>query len=172
MAVGEPFNRHVTVHWSRLGITDHCAAEATAALIKLASDWTRTKGARLLWAWVRENEAGGGSKGSHVHLLLACPTRVPIGRMWRRWLRRVTGLPYLAGSIKSRTIGPSLDCAWTNAPVYAVNLRAVAEYLCKGVPPDHAQALGVRQVKPSGTIIGKRAGVAQGLATPRAAAIG
>lgn len=88
--VSLPFNRFVTVHWGALGIEDHNAAKATGRLIKLASDWCATKGIKMTWCWVRENDDGDGSKGNHVHIALHCPSEVPIGRMWRRWLKRLT----------------------------------------------------------------------------------
>lgn len=163
MALGCAFNRHVTIHWERAGIPDCTAAKATGDVIKLASDWARRPGQRLLWAWVRENDAGDGSKGSHVHILLYCHPSMPIGRMWRRWIGRVSGRSYRAGTVKSRTIGPSLLAAQTNPDVYAVNLQAVTAYVCKGTDPVSASALGLIKLLPGGKVIGKRSAVCQAL---------
>ena len=145
-AAGLPFNRFVTVHWTALGVADDGAARATGKLIKLAADWCATKGIKMAWAWVRENDAGDWSKGSHVHLLLHCPANLPIGRMWRRWLRRLTNGKYRTGALASRTIGPTLKSCFSNPALYRENLEAVLAYTCKGIAPD----LG-------GWIFGKRA---------------
>lgn len=170
LAMGKPFTRHTTIHWSRAGIPDDQAAEATGAMIKLASGWTRSKREVLLWAWARENERNG--KGSHVHILLACPSHLPIGRMWRRWLRKVTARPYRAGVIKTTRIGRTLDCWQTSPQAYRVNLDAITAYLCKGIDPAHADALGLPRHSPGGPVIGKRASVCQALGNREAKSAG
>lgn len=155
-AAGLPFNRHIIVHWEALGLTDSEAAWATGRLVKLASDWLRTRGVEPAWAWVRENDGGDGSKGSHVHLLLHCPSSVPIGRMWRRWLRKITGKPYVRGGVHTSRIGGTLNSYDTAPAHYLANLNIVLAYVCKGVSPADATALGIEH-KAGGAIIGKRA---------------
>ena len=145
-AAGLPFNRLVTVHWTALGVADDGAARATGKLIKLAADWCATKGTKMAWAWVRENDAGDMSKGSHVHIMLHCPADLPMGRMWRRWLRRLTNGKYRTGALASRTIGPTLKSCFSNPALYRENLDVVLAYVFKGVDSDHG-----------GRIIGKRA---------------
>jgi hypothetical protein len=159
--IGMPFTRFVTVHWQAAGVGDDRAAWATGRLIKLASDWAASKGGRILWAWVREHDTGDGSKGSHVHILLHCPDGFPIGRMWRRWLRRITGQPYRRNTIKSLSIGGSLRAASTSPELYAINLDAVLAYVCKGVHSADGVALGLPHNEPGGLIIGKRAAWSQ-----------
>ncbi len=151
LIAGKPFNRFVTVHWTALGVHDSDAARMTGRLIKLASDWCATKGVKMTWAWVRENDAGDMSKGSHVHILLHCPADLAIGIMWRRWLRRLSGCKYQVGALASRSIGPTLETWKTNPALHSENLCAVLAYVCKGVDPAHA-----------GHIIGKRAARWQG----------
>lgn len=146
ISCGRPFNRFVTVHWGALGVGDSDAGRMAGRLIKLASDWCSTKGVKMTWAWVRENDEGDGSKGSHVHILLHCPADLMIGRMWRRWLRRLTSRKYAKGAVASRSIGPSLNTFVVNPALYRENLDAVLAYVCKGIDPN----LG-------GRIIGKRA---------------
>lgn len=146
MRANRPFNRFVTVHWTALGISDDIAARATGMLIKLAADWCATKGVKLSWAWVRENDDGDMTKGSHVHILLHCPAELPIGRMWRRWLRRATGVSYRKGALASRSIGPTLNTCTSNLALHRDNLDAVLTYITKGIDPD----LG-------GRVMGKRA---------------
>ena len=82
--IGLPLNRFVTVHFERAGMTDAQAATAISAIMKLATDWMRKRGYVIAYAWVRENDAGDGSKGSHVHILFHCPDTLPVGRMWQR----------------------------------------------------------------------------------------
>lgn len=146
IAAGLAFNRFVTVHWTALDIDDAEASPLTGRLIKLASDWCATKGIKMTWAWVRENDAGDMTKGSHVHILLHCPADVRIGRMWRRWLRRLIKRRYATGAVTSRSIGPTLISYGTNPQHYRENLGVVLAYVCKGTDSDMG-----------GRIIGKRA---------------
>jgi hypothetical protein len=159
-AAALPFNRHLTVHWSALGLSDGEAAWASGRLVKLLSDWLRSYGVAAVWAWVRENDDGDGSKGSHLHLLLHCPSTVPIGRMWRRWLRKVTGKPYRRGGVHTSRIGGTLNSYDTSPAHYLANLDVVLAYICKGVSPADAAALGIDHAS-GGKIIGKRASIAQ-----------
>ncbi|MEK6542656.1 MAG: hypothetical protein AABZ45_11125 [Pseudomonadota bacterium] len=170
LGAGQPFTRFVTIHWTNAGIADDQAAHANERLMKLASDWARRKGARIYWAWVRENDAGDGSKGSHVHLLIACPRALPIGRMWRRWLRNITGQPYQPGTIATRTIGGNLGVADANRARYVPNLDRVIAYMVKGVTPADGAALGLLRTEPGGTVIGKRSAVCQALRVGRPSA--
>jgi hypothetical protein len=158
---GLSLNRHVTVHWGALGLSDHDAAWASGRLIKLATDWLRTQGVAPMWLWVRENDNGDGSKGPHVHILLHCPHSVHIGRMWRRWLRNITGKPYRRRGVHTARIGGTVNCYQTAPALYQLNLANVLAYICKGVAPADALTLGIVHT-PGGTIIGKRAAWRQG----------
>jgi hypothetical protein len=157
-ATGRPFNRFVTVHWSALDVDDGDAARMTGRLIKLASDWCATKGVKMPWAWVRENDDGDGSKGSHVHILLHCPADLLIGRLWRRWIRRVTNRPYCKGAVRSEVIGRTLNTCMTNPTLYADDLQRLLNYVCKSLCCADAAGLGIPSREPAGRIIGKRAG--------------
>jgi hypothetical protein len=158
--IGHPFTRMVTVHWQRAGIPDDRAAKATGRLTKLATDWARRRGGRILWAWVRELDRG---KGSHLHLLLACPAHLPIGRMWQRWLRSITGQPYRTGAVNTRRIGGSLATPHADPAAYRQNLFKAVAYVCKGVPTESANVLGLPRVEDGGKVIGKRSAVCQSL---------
>lgn len=162
-AIGLPFNRHLSVHWELLGLTDADAAEATGRLVKLAKDWLRTKGQQFACAWVREYEGKDGRKGSHLHLLCHCPDGLPIGRMWLRWLRKITGRPYRFGGVHTTRIGGTLNCYRSNPAKYAANLDVVLAYVVKGVSPADAVALGLPHQQNGGAIIGKRAGWSQNI---------
>ena len=157
--IGLPFNRFVTIHFERAGIADAEAAKATGDIMKLATDWLRKQGNVIAYAWVRENDIGDGSKGSHVHILCHCPDALPIGRMWQRWLRNVSGRPYRAKSIKSERIGGTVNC-YANAPLaYLQNLDRVLAYMSKGVSPADAAMLGLPKQEAGGRIVGKRSAV-------------
>lgn len=170
--IGQPFTRMVTVHWEALGITDAQAADATGRLVKLAMDWTRRRGSALQWAWVRET---GPGKGSHVHMLIACPRHLPIGRMWRRWLKSITGRPYPRRPkgvrrakhkhkpIDTRRIGGTLAVAQGDPVEYLKHLSKVVAYVCKGVSPADAAALGLLRLEDGGRVTGKRSAVCQQL---------
>jgi len=158
--IGEPFTRMVTIHWEKLGIADHQAANANGRLTKLASDWARRRGGRVLWAWARENGIG---KGSHVHILLACPRHLLIGRMWLRWLRSITGSPYRVGAVNTRRIGGTLSAPARDPAAYHQHLFKAATYVCKGVRPEEAAGLGILRTEFGGRVIGKRSAVCQPL---------
>lgn len=158
--IGAPFTRMVTVHWERAGIANHLAAAATGKLTKLMQDWARRRGARIHWAWTRECDQ---SKGNHLHMLLACPAHLPIGRMWRRWLRLITGRPYRAKVINTRRIGGTLSASACNPAAYLQNLSATVAYVCKGMRTEDAARLGITRIEPGGCITGKRSAVCQPL---------
>ena len=90
--IGLPLNRHVTLQWTRAGIEDFEAATATGAFLTLVRDWLRKRDGQFAYTWVRENDEGDGSKGSHVHILMHLPASTE-WTYWRsrRWLERVTG---------------------------------------------------------------------------------
>ncbi len=157
--IGLPFNRFVTVHFERAGISDAEAATAISAIMKLTTDWMRKRGHALTYAWVRENDTGDGSKGSHVHILYHCPNPLPIGRMWQRWLRNVSGRPYRAKAIKSERIGGTVNCYANARPAYLQNLDRVLAYMVKGVSPADAITLGLPKQEAGGRIMGKRSAV-------------
>jgi hypothetical protein len=163
LSLGQPFSRHITVHWSRAAIKDGDAAHSTGRLVKLASDWVRSQGSSLLWCWVRENDEGDNSKGSHVHILIACPASIPLGRMWRRWLRKITGQPYRRGRSGRGQSARRSPARSATAPCIEPNLVAVLNYVCKGVHPSYAERLGIPYTEPGGQIIGKRAAICQAL---------
>jgi hypothetical protein len=160
-----PFNRFVTIHLERAGIADTNAAEAVGWIMRLATQWMRSKGYVIAYAWVRENDAGDGSKGSHVHIACHCPDIIPIGRMWRRWLRKVAGRPYRAKAIKSKRIGGTVNAYAVSPAVYLQNLDRVLAYMVKGVSPADAATLGLPKQQGGGRIIGKRAAWSQNIGT-------
>jgi hypothetical protein len=161
--IGLPFNRFVTVHFERAGLTDADGATAIGRIMKLATDWTRKQGQVISYAWVRENDTGDGSKGSHVHILCHCPDGLPIGRMWQRWLRNVSGRPYRAKAIKCERIGGRINAHATTPAGYSQNLDRVLAYICKGVASVDAIALGLPRHEAGGRIIGKRASCSQNI---------
>ena len=189
-AIGLSFNRMVTIHWEHAGIADCRAAWATGRFLKLAGDWVAVqklennqrkskRAASIAWAWVREN---GGGKGSHVHILMHFPAdkitakngsrvanntprkqRARLGNMPRRWLRSITGKPYVAGTIKTERIGGTAGAAQTAPAAYQDNLAAVVGYILKGASPAAARALGLGRLEAGGVIIGKRAATSQNI---------
>lgn len=139
---------------------DAQVAEAMGKLTKLMLDWSRKKGSEVLWAWVREN---GHREGTHAHLLIAARTDLPIGRMWRRWIGRITGEPYRAGVVKTVTIGRRLTSPIDAPESFRHDLFNVSAYCCKGVRSEHRGVLLGRSTKYCGRIIGKRGAVCQRL---------
>ena len=163
--IGLPFNRFVTIHLERVGPSDSEGADAIGWIMRLASQWMRSRGYVIAHAWVRENDEGDGSKGSHVHILCHCPDTIPIGRMWPRWLRKVSGRRYRAKAIKSKRIGGTVNAHAVSPAAYLQNLDRVLAYVCKGVAPADAATLGLPKQEAGGRIIGKRAGWSQNIGT-------
>lgn len=155
IAIGLPFNRHLTVHWERAGLTDDQAAAATGRMLKLIRDWVRKRGGDIAHVWVREN---GPGKGSHVHVLLHLPHGVTLGGMTKRWYKIVTGwrgrVP--SGAVKTKCIGQSARAAGSGSNWYEANLAWLVGYLLKGVDREAANALGLNRRNEGGRIIGKR----------------
>ena len=155
-----PFNRHVTIHWETAGIPDSEAAAATGRYLKLLGDWVAKHGGRIAWAWVREN---GDGKGSHVHILIHIPACIRFGPMQRRWLGRITGKPYKAGTILTKRIGGTLAAAQAGTEGYLANLGKAVAYVLKGVSAATGAALGLDKLESGGCIIGKRCGASQNI---------
>lgn len=163
-AIDLPLNRHWTVHWTRAGVTDDKACAATGALLTLVRDWLRKHGHRFACVWVRENDDGDGSKGSHVHILLY----VPIELKWcgwrnRRWLERVTRRAYVARTSRTQVVGGSKSAAKPSLAPFRANLRAITAYISKSAPTGALRALGVDRHGEGGTVIGKRWGRSEAL---------
>lgn len=88
-------------------------AMATGALIDRARRQQRKLGIGFACVWIRENDGGDGSKGSHVHILMHV---APAGAralvlMQLRWLEEIAGARYRAGAIHTRASGAS----WTRS---------------------------------------------------------
>jgi hypothetical protein len=152
-------NRHIIIHWGKMGVPDDMAMAVISRFLMVFRQWADGETA---FVWTRE--IGKGRKGSHLHLL----AHIPDGKKWtgamtQRWLEQITGNPYADGAIHtSRIMGrKSPDSAY-----YAANLQTVTAYILKGVCPDGAATLGIAH-KAGGRIIGKRCGMSQNIARNR-----
>ena len=164
-AIGLPLNRHWTVHWSKAGLTDDQACAATSTLLTLVRDWLRKQGQRFACVWVRENDHGDQSKGSHVHIMLHVPAELKwCGWRNRRWLERVTGRPYVSGTGQTGIIGRRKSAAEASPDSFRANLAVVAGYVVKNAPSGILRALGVIRRGECGVVIGKRWGRSAALA--------
>jgi len=81
--------------------------------------------------------------------------------MHRRWLKQITGKPYVRGTILTERIGGTLASAQAGTDSYLVNLGEVVAYLVKGVSPATGAALRLDKLEPGGRIIGKRCGTSE-----------
>ncbi len=155
-----PFNRHLTVHWERSGLTDLQAAEATGRMLKLITDWARKKGGPVPYAWVREN---GPDKGSHVHILVPLPNGLAMS-LTRRWYRVATKCRRPRnGAVKTRRIGGTARAAISASDWYQANLAKLLHYLLKGVDEQTGKALGLGDWAAGGDILGKRMSISSKL---------
>jgi hypothetical protein len=160
IAIGRPFNRHLTVHWEKAGLTDAEAAGATGRLLKLIQDWLRRHGGTA-YTWVREN---GDGKGSHTHILLHVPRGLSL-RLTKRWYRLVTSWKGRVpdGAVLTKRIGGTADCALTGSDWYLANLAYVVGYVLKGVEAPDGTALDLERYGVGGTITGKRLSISASL---------
>jgi hypothetical protein len=160
MAIGMPFNRHLTVHWEKSGLTDLEAAKATGRMLKLIKDWARNKACAVSYAWVREN---GLDKGTHVHILLHLPNGLAMS-LTRRWYRAATKCRRPRnGAVKTRRIGGRARAAMSASDWYQANLAKLLHYLLKGVDEQTGRALGLDTWQEGGDIAGKRLSVSSKL---------
>lgn len=158
--IGLPLNRHLTVHWGRMGIGEAGATAATGALLRRAGQVLRAWSFPFAYVWVRENDIGDGSKGPHSHIMMHVPpaaarqfVRLQIG-----WIEQIAGRKYVAGTLRTKRIGGRVDTATTSPEQYQPNLDRVIRYVLKGALKDTAAKLGLPRCDTGGLIIGKRAG--------------
>jgi hypothetical protein len=179
LAKGAPFNRFVTVHWGALGVGDDLAFKATSMLMTFARDWLRDRGVKAFWLWVRENDDGDGSKGSHVHWLLHLPEthREAFNSRLRGWCIKAAGAGrYVKNALKSLPVGRHVDTHATAPDIHRTNLREVLAYVLKGLTPQASQMAAHRlntiwasndAAMPNpgtgGVVIGKRVGFSRGV---------
>ncbi|GGE21314.1 hypothetical protein GCM10011529_29910 [Polymorphobacter glacialis] len=158
--LGMPLNRHLTVHLEKSGVARRDGAKAVGALMTLHRQLLASRCLPFACVWVREDDDGDGSKGAHAYILMHVPPdAAPVVTRWqRRWLCRVTGLPYRRGALHTSRIGGKVRAATTSPSIYYPNLEAVVTYLLKGVGGETASALGLSRYNQGGNVIGKRCG--------------
>jgi len=156
--IGLPLNRFITIDWELGGIPLAGMAKATGRITNLLTEWLRRQGYRTAWIRVHEN---AGSVGGHCHMLVHVPPTcvAKLVAAQKRWLRSITGGPYLRRAIKSVPIGGLLGLETSNHARYRANLERTVAYLCKGAL--QPSAAGWRQ--PGGRVIGKRCGTSQNI---------
>lgn len=156
---GMPLNRHWTVDYENAGITDKDGAAFVAKLLGQCRRYARAKGGCFAAVWVREI---GWRNGAHAHIAMHWPSGWKLGHLTRRWIKQAGGT-YSKGVSLVNPIGRSLVCAETSAALYRANLEVLAGYLLKGSGKAVVAELGLKLVKPSGPIVGKRCGWTQNL---------
>lgn len=160
-ALGQPFNRFMTLLWERGGIDSRDNANVTGRFIKLASDWARQRGYKLNWAWVQE---WGRHNRAHVHILLYVPPLFdPIFRpMPLRWTKRLLPDAYVTGVLECQKLGFR-----TNTPAREAEVMGKVHYMLKCAPAAleiklDMVARGYCQWGQGCVTFGKRAGIWQG----------
>lgn len=164
-----PLNRLVTVHWGALRVTDADAGAALAHVLKLWREALAARGLPFACVWVRENDDGDASKGSHVHILAHVPVTAGQGfmRRLRAWVRlaaggryhrrsgRIVGPAYAKGAVDTRRVGGRVEVA---RDLHEVNLAEALGYLLKGADKITAENLQLVRLEPGGRVTGKRCG--------------
>jgi hypothetical protein len=173
IALQRPLNRFVTVHWTSLGLRDGDAMRATSHLLTAWRDWLRDRGSVWACVWVRENDDGDGSKGSHLHVLVHVPEadRATFNRATQRMaLKAADRQVGVTGAVLSRAVG-SVGMETRSPASYRANLAAALAYMSKGAPLALAghmaglagnlapeAVLNFSRFSQGGLVIGKRAG--------------
>jgi hypothetical protein len=154
-AQGQPFNRFITLLWERGGIDGRANAKVTGRFIKLASDWARRHGYRLVWAWVQE---WGRVNGAHIHMLLHLPNHLDwqFCLMPRRWAKQCLGGRYVSGVVNSKRVKAD---RWGLS--YQDALMRRVHYMLKYAPAElegklDMTAKGLESWGKSGIVTGKR----------------
>lgn len=160
---GVPFNRFLTIHWGKAGLQQTEGAEATHAFTKYARDWLRRRGCPPIYFWVRENDHGDRSKGDHVHMFWHLPAGLSLHPLQLRWIKRITGRPYVKGTILTRIIAGHAKAAWLSPVQYLINLRTVTGYAIKGAPDASSGPHRAREWGEGGRVIGQRFGMSREL---------
>ncbi len=164
-AIGQPFNRWVTITWERNGIDPRDNAGATGHFRKLASDWLRSQGHRLVWAWVQE---WSERNGAHVHMLLHVPPALAplFSRMPNRWVKTVLGRAGIARTLRTEKLATG-EGVGSDPAGYRALVTGKAHYMLKCAPAALEAKLDMlgRGPKPWGrecAVFGKRLGIWQG----------
>lgn len=164
-ASGFPFNRFITLLWERSAIDARHNHETTGRFMKLASDWARRHGYRLVWAWVQEY---GSKTGAHVHLVLYVPPELdPLFKvMPTKWAKLCLAGRYVSGTVESQKI-QFAHISGDNPEAYEAALMGKVHYMLKCAPAALEGKLGMtgRGYKPWGqscATFGKRAAIWQG----------
>lgn len=162
---GFPFNRFITLLWERSGVDARRNGETTARFVKLASDWARRHGYRLVWAWVQEH---GWKNGAHVHLVLHVPLELdPIFKtMPAKWTKLCLPGAYVRKTLQCQKVRFG-DIAANNPEAYKAAIMGKVHYMLKCAPAALESELGMvgKGYKPwgqSGVTFGKRARIWQG----------
>ncbi len=160
--IGLPLNRMTTIHWERAGVPLSGMVWATGRYTDLVTRWLRRQGHRTAWLYVHEN---GPHKGGHCHLLLHVPPGLvrALSGQQRAILKRITGKPYRARSLKSDPVGGKLGIDQAAPALHEANLARALGYLVKGADDDAAALLGLHRLDGGGLVIGKRCGTSQNI---------
>lgn len=150
--IGLPLTRMITIHWKAAGVPLEGMAKATGVFIDKLSKWLARSNARTAWLWVHENK---GDKCWHAHILIHIPADCvkKLPAMQKRWLKQITGRPYLAKVIRSDPIGGRLGLELSNPLLHKANCEAALNYVLKGARP----------CKPQGIILGRRCSTSQNI---------
>ena len=161
-AVGLPFTRMITIHWQSAGVPLARMVWATGRFVDLLRKGIARFGSRTTWLWVHES---GRRKDGHCHLLAYVPAGYVkrLMKLQLRWLRSITGKPYVPGVIYSRPIGGLLGLETSNPALHTANLEAAFGYMLKGVAPEAVGSFALQRLEPGGRVIGKRCATSQNI---------
>ena len=135
LALQRPLTRFVTVHWASFGLGDSEAMAATSRLLTYWRDWLRDRGVPWAVVWVRENDNGDSSKGSHLHVLVHVPVNAQLS--FSRFtqsasVRAAQAAKRISGAVRSRAVG-SIGMETRSPASYRANLARALRYLSKGM---------------------------------------
>ena len=130
--MGLPFNRWITIAWGRNGIAPRDNRNITGRFIKLASDWLRRQGRKLVWAWVQE---ASDTNGPHIHLLLHVPD--DLAPLWRskpeKWVNRLLGARGYRDTLDTQRLPTGANEA-SDPAAYQTLVMGKVHYMLKAAP--------------------------------------
>ena len=160
--IGLPFTRFITIHWEAAGVSLGGIVKATGRYIDVLTKALARHGHCTALIWVQE---GGHGKGGHVHIMAHVPACMVkrISGLNRKWLRLITGRPYVQRVIDSRPIGGRLNIEKNNVPLHFENLDKALGYVLKGANAKAIIKFGLTKQEAGGECIGKRCGMSQNI---------
>lgn len=147
-----PWNTHIVIHLQLSGVRSIDAAKHVQQSIHKLGKYHKRHGMPFSYGWVLEN---AGPKGTHVHILLHRPNKLPMHSMRYRYdVLKIFKLPNKKGVLK-------VEKFWSHQS-YETNLYEMLSYVLKGLRKgtedrlEQRTGFRIKETKDQGLIYSKR----------------